>query len=267
MTNPPSPDRARIPGRSLRHLAAAVGLAAGLSGCGEDRRVGEIQYVPTTDPVAADLLASAEAAEGTMSQAPAGNRGPVPNQQLDIASLGYNEGPTDAPVRIVEFSDFGCGYCRQFHLESYPALAEEYMESGKVEWKYVPMILGIFPNAMEAARAGECAGEQGAFPRMRDMLFERQSEWKRSDEPVPVLEGFASDLDLDMDRFRRCVDEGWQDDRIRAGTQLSQQAGVRGTPTFFVVGYAPIPGAIPLDLFRSAIDTVYNQAMREAGDG
>ena len=70
-----------------------------------------------------------------------------------------------------------------------------------------------------------------------------------------------------MDRFRRCVDEGWQDDRIRAGTQLSQQAGVRGTPTFFVVGYAPIPGAIPLDLFRSAIDTVYNQAMREAGGG
>jgi protein-disulfide isomerase len=168
---------------------------------------------------------------------------------------------------VIEFSDFGCGYCRRFHMESYPVLVQEYMDQGKVEWKYIPMILGMFPNAMEAARAGECAGEQGAFPVMRDLLFERQADWKRSDEPEPVLEGFAEELELDMDQFRSCVDEGRQDARIQAGTRLSQQAGVRGTPTFFVVGYAPIPGAIPLELFRSALDTVYNQAMRESGGG
>ncbi len=266
MSNAPSgtPDA----GRLLRHLAMAAGLFGVAAGCGDDRPLGEVQYVP--DPVAADLLSTAaESGSGAMSQAPAreGQGGPVPNQSLDIASLGYNEGPADAPVRVIEFSDFGCGYCRRFHMESYPTLVEEYMAEGKVEWKYIPMILGMFPNALEAARAGECAGEQGAFPPMRDMLFDRQADWKRSDDPEPVLEGFARELDLDMNRFRQCVDEGWQDARIQAGTRLSQQAGVRGTPTFFVVGYAPIPGAIPLELFRSALDTVYNQAMRESGGG
>jgi protein-disulfide isomerase len=75
----------------------------------------------------------------------------------------------------------------------------------------------------------------------------------------------AEDLDLDVDRWKRCIDNGVQDDRIAAGTQLSQQAGVRGTPTFFVVGYAPIPGALPIELFREVLDTAYAVAMRGEG--
>ena len=119
--------------------------------------------------------------------------------------------------------------------------------------------------AMEAARAGECAGEQGRFPVMRDLLFERQPDWKSSDDPEPLLESYAEEVGLDVDRYRQCIDEGWRDERIRTGTQLSREVGVRGTPTFFVVGYAPIPGAIPLDLFRQVLDTVYVQATREDG--
>jgi protein-disulfide isomerase len=204
---------------------------------------------------------------GAMSRGPVATGPGGSGQELDIASLGYNEGPGDAPVRVLEFSDFGCGYCRRFHEESYPVLVEEYMDAGKVEWKYVPMILGMFPNAMEAARAGECAGEQGQFPAMRDLLFERQSDWKQSNAPEPLLAGYARELGLDTGRFDQCVSEGWRDARIQAGTQLSRQVGVRGTPTFFVVGYAPIPGAIPLDLFRAALDTVYAEATREPEGG
>jgi protein-disulfide isomerase len=63
-----------------------------------------------------------------------------------------------------------------------------------------------------------------------------------------------------MERFNNCVSQGWRDERIQAGTQLSQEVGVRGTPTFFVVGYAPIPGAIPLELFQQVLDTVYVEA-------
>ena len=204
---------------------------------------------------------------GTMSRGPVAPGPGAGGQELDIASLGYNEGPSDAPVRVLEFSDFGCGYCRRFHEESYPVLVREYMDAGKVEWKYVPMILGMFPNAMEAARAGECAGEQGEFPAMRDLLFERQPAWKQANDPEPLLDGYARELGLDADRFDQCVSEGWRDARIQAGTQLSRQVGVRGTPTFFVGGYAPIPGAIPLDLFRAALDTVYAEATREPEGG
>ena len=190
-----------------------------------------------------------------------------PQQDYDISQLGYNSGPAEAPVRIVEFSDFGCSYCRQFHEEVYHSLEESYMETGKVEWKYVPMILGIFPNAMEAGLTGECAGQQGQFPVMRDHLFEVQSEWKNSSDPMPLMFGYAEETGLDMAEFRACVEGDVARDKILAGTRISQQVGVRGTPTFFIVGYQPIPGMIPQDLFEQVLDTVYAEAISGRGPG
>ena len=269
----PSAPPATKPGRSRRLgfavlactvAALACGDASPGAGAGEEAAAGRT----TGGELVSSLEEGTLQGTGAMTSAPRAGAAPGGSaQEIDINSLGYNEGSGDAPVRVIEFSDFGCGYCRRFHEESYPALVEEYMEAGKVEWKYVPMILGMFPNAMEAARAGECAGEQGEFPAMRDLLFERQPDWKRSDDPDALMVSYAREVGLDMDRFGRCVAEGWQDDRIAAGTQLSRQVGVRGTPTFFVVGYAPIPGAIPLDLFRAALDTVYAEATREPEGG
>ena len=260
-------------------LAGALMALSLVAACaGEDDTA---PAVGAPDPVSAELLNSVESpglglepavplAPGSSSAGrPAANPGPSAGQtqSLDIASLGYNSGPEGAPVRVLEFSDFGCGYCRRFHQESFPVLEEEYMATGKVEWKYIPIIIGLFPNAMEAARAGECAGEQGRFPAMRDLLFDRQQEWKNSDDPEPLMQGYARELELEMERFDNCVSQGWQDRRIMAGTQLSREVGVRGTPTFFVVGYAPIPGAIPLDLFRQVLDTVYAEKTTGSNGG
>ena len=219
------------------HLLLAGGVILSTA-CGEET----VEEAPAEGGVTADLLASVEDV-GTGPRVPValGNREGA--QSVDLAELGFNSGEEGAPVRVMEFSDFGCGYCRRFHLESYPTLEEEYMATGKVEWKYVPMILGMFPNAMEAARLIMEAGGK----------------------PKPLLESYAEEVGLDVDRYRQCIDEGWRDERIRTGTQLSREVGVRGTPTFFVVGYAPIPGAIPLDLFRQVLDTVYVQATREDG--
>ena len=213
------------------------------------------------DATTANLL-SATQAPPRNSGLPAG-----PTRPMSLDELGYTLGEADAPVRIIEFSDFGCGYCRQFHQEIWPTLEQEYVETGKVQWKYVPMILGIFPNAMDAAQAGECAAEQGQFRPMQDRLFAEQSAWKGSDQAEEVLVTMATELGLDVPRWTGCIRNGIRDDRIAAGTQLSQQAGVRGTPTFFVVGYAPIPGALPLELFREVLDTAYAAAVRGDGPG
>ncbi|UCC26432.1 MAG: thioredoxin domain-containing protein [Gemmatimonadales bacterium] len=245
-------------------LAAALAVACG-DPDGPEPRVGE------PDPIAEGMLNSLQSPGLGLSSSLPVTGGPGPrapqSQELDLATLGYNSGPQGAPVRVLEFSDFGCGYCRRFHQDAFPALEAEYMEAGKVEWKYVPIVIGLFPNALEAARAGECAGEQGRFPVMRDLLFDKQAEWKASDDPEVLLEGYARDVGLDVERYNRCVGEGWRDERIRNGTRLSQQVGVRGTPTFFVVGYAPIPGAIPLDLFRQVLDTVYAEATSNDAGG
>ena len=185
---------------------------------------------------------------------------------MDLAALGFDAGTAGAPLQVVEFSDFGCGYCARFHAEVFPSLEKEFIQTGKVEWKYIPMILGMFgPNAELAAHVGECAGEQGHFPTMRDRLFAHQGDWKRADEPRLVFDELARAEGLDMDRYRRCVDEGWRAERIAGGTQLSRQAGVRGTPTFFVVGYGSIPGMLPLDVFRQVLDTAYAERTRAGG--
>lgn len=185
----------------------------------------------------------------------------APSREIPMAELGHTMGDSSAPVRILEFSDFGCGYCRQFHMEIFPTLEEEYIATGKVQWKYVPILLGMFGAKAElAARAGECALAQDRFPPMRDLLFEHQPEWKRAGDAMAVFEGYAEEIGLDVDQWRQCVTNDVPRDRINSGTAAGFQAGVRGTPTFFVLEYGSIPGALPLELFREMLDTVYADA-------
>jgi protein-disulfide isomerase len=187
---------------------------------------------------------------------------------IGLADLGFLEGEDDAPIKIVEFSDFACGYCRQFHVESYPALAKEYIATGKVQWRYVTMVLGMFgPNSEGAAEAAECAGDQDGFAGMRDALFEEQPRWKRASDPVPVFRGIAGEQGLNVDAWSACMDGGQARQRVRNGTLVSRRAGVRGTPNFFIVGYTAIPGAIPLDLFRQVLDELYTARTQPTGGG
>ncbi|HZD04764.1 MAG TPA: thioredoxin domain-containing protein [Longimicrobiales bacterium] len=252
---------------TFRGLAGLCAVALVAGGCGETDTPAPGDG---TASLGADLLRSREegtlsdpeAPDARMSTAPAPPPSlAAPTADIPIGELGYTAGDSAAPVRVVEFSDFGCGYCRQFHTETFPTLEEEYIATGKVQWKYVPMVLGMFgPNAEVAARAGECALEQGRFPAMRDRLFQEQPRWKRASDPMPVLADLAEDAGLEVERWRTCVEEDRRHDRIAAGTASAFRAGVRGTPTFFVVGFAPIPGALPLDVFRQVLDTVYAQA-------
>ena len=191
---------------------------------------------------------------------------PADPTHVDLDTLGYTVGDPGAPLRVVEFSDFGCGYCRQFHLETWPTLRREYVETGKVRWQYVPMTLGNFGrNALEAAWAAECALEQGRFPAMQDALFRGRTEWLRARDAISVFRRLAEELGLDVERWRTCMGEGRRHDRVEAGSQLAREVGVRGTPTFFVLGYGTVPGAIPLAMFRQVLDDAL--AKRGATDG
>lgn len=189
----------------------------------------------------------------------------LPETGVSLDTLGFDFGDPSAPVKILEFSDFGCGYCRQFHLDAFPALHEEYIETGDVYWKYVPMILGMFPHAIEAAQVGECVGAQGLFLEVSDALFERQGEWRRASDPMPVLYDIAGQAGADVDQVRACVEEDHRSGRIAAGTAYATNNNVRGTPTFFILGYTALPGAVPLDLFREILDSVKVDIARTGG--
>lgn len=190
----------------------------------------------------------------------------LPAQELPITEIGFNSGSPDAPIKVLEFSDFGCGYCSRFHLETFPTLTEDYIETGKVEWKYVTFVSGMFSNGDAAALAAECAGEQGHFAPMRALLYERQAEWKRLSNPAGALEALAVEAGARAEDYRRCVAEERPAPRIRSGFLAGARIGVRGTPTFLINGM-PLVGAQPIELWADIFTVAEAEAAARSGAG
>jgi protein-disulfide isomerase len=167
--------------------------------------------------------------------------------------IGYATGLESAPVTVVEFSDFGCPYCAQFALNTYPDIHSEFVLSGRVRWVYIPFVLGIFPNGEGAARASECAGDQGRFWAMHDILYQRQPDWRRESVSGVIFEEMAAEIGLDLASFRTCYVEDHPAQRTATNNRLARQASVRATPTFLVNG-RPVEGALPPEHFRSLLE-------------
>lgn len=167
-----------------------------------------------------------------------------------LHGLGYAKGSEDAPVIVVEFSDFGCPYCARFALETLPAVEREFIESGQVRWQYVPAVLGSFPNGVQAAITAECAADQGRFWEMHDLLYERQMEWRSGAEAAPLFGSYARLVGLDLEQFAACYAENRPAARLEANGRAAAALGVTGTPSFYVNG-RPVQGAVPLEQFRT----------------
>jgi protein-disulfide isomerase len=236
---------------------ATLTTAPLLAACSSQEGNAETQGMGA-DSVVQAILGSAAANQPPPSFSPRLSAGDQEARPLDISQMGYNWGDTDAPVRVMEISDFGCGFCRRFHEETFPSLVESYVETGMVQWKFLPFVLGKFPNGLEAALAGECGGEQGQFFVMQDRLFSDQSGWRGSSDPFPFFAQIAEEEGLDVSRYNRCVEGGWREGALRNNIRLGQEIGVRGTPTFLIDG-VPVSGALPLDTFRDILDIALTQ--------
>lgn len=174
-------------------------------------------------------------------------------QDIDLTGVGHDRGQPDSPVRVVEFGDFGCHACALFAHETLPVVQEEFIATGKVFWKYVPVMLGIFPNDEEAARAAECAAEQDAFWEMHDHLFAEQESWTSERDADELFAAYAAELELDGPAFQRCYDENQVAERIERANDVAGQLGVRATPTFVINGER-IQGALPPADFREILE-------------
>ena len=243
----------------VRRAACALMLALGACG-------GADADAPRTDATTQDLLQSSPQAgpSGSATQIPPEQlpEEPVPpEQRIPIAPLGYDFGSGEAPLQVLELSDYGCGYCRQFHMETWPLLYEEFVEAGKVEWKFVPFVTGMFANSRAVTLAAECTLEQSeeAFLSLSDRLWSDQATWKRSTDPDGLVRTWAGEIGADLARFDACLTGGDALRRVATSTALSQQLRVRGTPTFFVLGYPPVQGALPADVFRELLTLAYEE--------
>lgn len=169
-------------------------------------------------------------------------------------AAGYDRGVTRAKVTVIEFADFGCRYCARFTTESYPRIAAEFVATGRVRWRYVPFVLGMFSNGELAARAAECAGEQGraAFGRMHDRLYQRRDAWMNVADPAALFGSIAGEAGLEPARFASCYRGEAAGQRVRASNALAERLGVFSTPTFFINGRR-VEGALPADEFRALL--------------
>jgi protein-disulfide isomerase len=179
----------------------------------------------------------------------------VTAQEYDLEGIGYDKGNPDAPIFIVEFGDFGCSACALFATETMAAFQREFINTGIVRWKYVPFILGSFPNSSQATAAAECAAEQDSFWSMHDLLYMQQKEWNRLRKARDVLVGFATRLGLDGERFERCLDSDAHEQRTAKGNELARSLFIRNTPTFFINGRRAM-GALPITEWRKIIAQV-----------
>ena len=178
---------------------------------------------------------------------------------VDLTDVGYDAGAPDAPVVVVELSDFGCPYCAQFALATMPALQGEFVDSGRVRWKYVPFLAGEFRHGEQAAAAAECAGAQGRFWEAKRAIFASQRAWSTAADPDTVLARVVGATGVDGRRFGECYARRGGRERTSRATAAAARLGVRATPTFLVDGRR-LEGAVPLAVFRGGLRSMLQRA-------
>lgn len=147
--------------------------------------------------------------------------------------IGHTLGSDEAPLTVVEFSDFGCEACAEFARESLPALRREFVETGQVQWRFVPIRQGFYRGG-EAARGAECAAEQGGFWGMHDLLLQRQREWQSRGDPAEIFAGYVAELGLDEEAFAACFASDRTEAMLRMHDLVALSMGIRGIPVFLV---------------------------------
>ncbi|MEK6865327.1 MAG: DsbA family protein [Thermoproteota archaeon] len=190
-----------------------------------------------------------------------------PNVQPISVSIDDDpiRGNQDAPITIVEFSDFQCPFCARFQIQTLPLILEQYVETGKVKFVYRDFpIQNSHPNAMPAAAASECAHEQDKYWEYHDALFENQGVWNNVEitSAITVFKEFATELDLNQEQFNSCLDSGKYIEEVSNDLRDGKDYGVTGTPGFFIgneeMGFVKLNGAQPFEAFKSVIDSQLN---------
>ncbi len=182
----------------------------------------------------------------------------TPKQRENVS--GTTWGLASAPVKIIEFADFQCPFCRRFTEDTEPQLADEFIKTGKVQLIFHNYAF-IGSESTVAAEAAECAADQNHFWDYHDLLYLRQGQENSGVFSSQHLKDFAQTLheqfpDFDVAKFSACLDSGQKKSLVQEESQQAQAAGVQSTPSFLINGQM-LTGAQDISVFRQAI----NQAL------
>lgn len=213
------------------------------------------------DQIIKELQLLRQAVERLQAPAPAPQpqAPPPPPEVVKITNVsGYMLGRPDAPLTMVEFTDLQCPFCNRFATTTFDQLKKDYIDTGKVRFISRDYPLDFHPQAMPAARASRCAGDQGKFWELRETLVKNASQLS----PAYITQQAAA-LKLDMKQFDTCLKGTQYDSAINKDMTEGNGFAVNGTPTFFVgkttaqgfEGFR-IVGAQPYTVFQQRIDAL-----------
>lgn len=163
------------------------------------------------------------------------------------------KGNDSAKVTIVEFSDFECPFCANFHKDAWPQIVKEYIDTGKVKFYYRHFPLQFHPQAVPLAHVSECANDQGKFWEMHEKIFTENTAGTLTGATDATYKAWAGDLGLNTNTFNSCYDQKTHQKEIDEDTAAGSEVGVSGTPTFYING-VQLVGAQPFAAFKTAID-------------
>jgi len=171
-------------------------------------------------------------------------------------------GKDDAPLTLVEFTDYQCPFCSRHYRDTFPKIVQDFVDTGKVRYilREFPLV-SIHSAASKASEAALCAGEQGKYWAMHQKIFENQRQIQ-----IDNLKAHGENIGLDAGKLAECLDSGKFTERVKSDTSQGQKFGVRGTPSFFLgktgedsskfTATERLVGAQPYDKFKAAIDAL-----------
>jgi protein-disulfide isomerase len=169
------------------------------------------------------------------------------NAPVGQTAEGYwYKGNPDAAVKVVAFEDYQCPACAFFNRNLGPIIDRDYVETGRVQFIYHEFPLSdIHPHAVAAGEAARCAGDQGRYWQMHDMLFQNQDQWSPLSTVTNVFSGYAGQLGLNRADFDACMSAGTHNAAVVAAGQAAIAAGAQATPNFTVNGQLVESSALP----------------------
>ena len=169
-------------------------------------------------------------------------------------------GSEDAPVTMVEFTDYQCPFCERHFTETSGLIDQNYIDPGKVRYvlRDLPLTSLGHANAQPAAEAARCAGEQNQYRAYHDLLFTNQADWAELTNPAATFKTYAGQLNLNASQFSSCYDSRKYQAAVEEDAALANQVGASGTPTF-IINRQVIVGAQAYATFQAALDQALSQ--------
>ncbi|MDW8147411.1 MAG: DsbA family protein [Roseiflexaceae bacterium] len=243
-----------------RYVAALLIMLALLAACGSEAPRA------TNSSLAATRQAAVARPTGGERPRPSGVTPVLAPTGVSESAVNLDDDPRvqgnpNAPIVVVEFSDFQCPFCAAFSREVRPLIDERYVRTGKVRLVYRDFpLMSIHPGALLAAHIANCAGEQGAFWQMHKRIFAgmERREWSSGDaDDFRTFLKYAEELNLDAARIQQCVESNRYGPRIQSDIREAQQAGIRSTPSFLINGQLLV-GAQPFEVWERLFEAMLN---------